>query len=75
MYNSHVAVGITKEIIEKGFFMKCLILGNNDITEEECKCITVESYKDKNKKELPKKVKRIIGWKGICKSCQNHSKP
>lgn len=55
--------------------MKCLIIGNNDITEEECKCITEESYKDKNKKELPKKVKRIIGWKGICKSCQNHKKP
>ncbi|BCN29399.1 hypothetical protein [Anaeromicropila herbilytica] len=52
--------------------MKCLILQNQEITEEECKTIIGETYKDKNGRELPKKVKRIIGWKGICKSCRNH---
>lgn len=55
--------------------MKCLILSNAEIAEEECLCIRQESYKDKNGKELPKKVKRIIGWKGICKTCVNHKKP
>ena len=55
--------------------MECLILGKAEITEEECVCITAESYKDKNGKELPKKVKRIVGWKGICKLCENHKEP
>ncbi|MDF2822383.1 MAG: hypothetical protein K0R15_2831 [Clostridiales bacterium] len=55
--------------------MKCLILLNEEITEEECNCIIVESYKEKNKKELPKKAKRIAGWKVICKNCTNHKPP
>ena len=55
--------------------VKCLILSNEQIEEEECLCIRKEAYKDKNGKELPKKVKRIIGWKGICKTCTNHLKP
>lgn len=50
--------------------MECLILGKEEITEEECACIIAESYKEKNGKELPKKIKRIIGWKGICKECK-----
>lgn len=52
--------------------MKCLILSNNEIPDEECQCIIKESYKVKNGKELPKRVKRIVGWKSICKSCSNH---
>lgn len=55
--------------------MKCLILSNDEITEEECSCVVAEAYKEKNSKNLPKKVKRIIGWKGICKNCKNHKKP
>lgn len=53
---------------------KCLILQNDEISEEECNCVILEAYKEKNGKELPKKVKRIIGWKGICKSCKNHKR-
>ena len=52
--------------------MKCLILSNAEITEEECMLIQEEVYKEKNGRELPKKIKRIIGWKGICKLCVNH---
>ncbi|MEG0805946.1 MAG: hypothetical protein RR364_04980 [Lachnospiraceae bacterium] len=52
--------------------MECLILGNEQITEEECRCIIQESYKEKNGKELQKKIKRIVGWKGICKVCKYH---
>lgn len=52
--------------------MKCLILCNQEIDEEECDCIIKESYKEKNGRELPKKVKRIVGWKSICRSCSNH---
>ncbi|MGO5053202.1 hypothetical protein ACTQ6A_11925 [Lachnospiraceae bacterium LCP25S3_G4] len=48
--------------------MNCLIL-NEEITEEECYHIIRESEKVKNGRELPKKVKRIIGWKLICKAC------
>lgn len=55
--------------------MRCLIFRNEEITEEECLCIRQESYKEKCSKDLPKKVKRIIGWQGICKSCSNHVKP
>lgn len=55
--------------------MKCLILHNDEISEEECSCVIIESYKEKNGRELPKKVKRIIGWKGICRNCMNHKKP
>lgn len=61
---------------QKGIFtMKCLILSNNEISEEECGCVIKESYKVKNGKELPKKVKRIVGWKSICRSCSNHKIP
>lgn len=55
--------------------MRCLILSNNEISDEECACVIQESYKEKNGKELPKKVKRIVGWKSICKSCSNHKQP
>lgn len=54
--------------------MKCFIV-NEEITEEECQCIQEECYKKKNGKELPKKVKRVIGWSAICMSCNNHKKP
>lgn len=54
--------------------MKCLIV-HDEITQEECQCIQAECYKEKNGKELPKKVKRILGWNMICKSCQFHEKP
>jgi hypothetical protein len=63
---------VIKEL-EKGLCtMRCLILSNNEIADEECQCVIKESYKVKNGKELPKKVKRIVGWKSICKSCSNH---
>lgn len=55
--------------------MRCLIFRNEEVTEDECLCIRQEAYKDKCSKDLPKKVKRIIGWQGICKSCSNHKKP
>ncbi len=55
--------------------MECPILDREKIDEEECLCIRLEAYKDKNGRELPKKVKRIIGWKGICKACAFHTKP
>ncbi|MBQ1682341.1 MAG: hypothetical protein II067_09060 [Agathobacter sp.] len=55
--------------------MECPILDRAEITMEECCEICAESYKDKNGKELPKKIKRIIGWKGICKSCKYHVRP
>lgn len=51
--------------------IKCLIHGKL-ITEEECELVIKESYREKNGRELPKKVKRIIGWKSICKACKNH---
>lgn len=56
-------------------YRKCLILENQEISEEECNCVINESYKEKNGKELPKRMKRIIGWKYICKTCVNHKKP
>ena len=52
--------------------MRCLIL-QDELTEEECQCIQQECYKDKNGKELPKKVKRIVGWGMICKACSHHT--
>lgn len=55
--------------------MECVILNKAEITPEECSCVIEESYKEKNGKELPKKIKRIVGWKGICKACKNHKKP
>lgn len=54
--------------------MECRILGK-EITDEECANTIIEAYKDKNGRELEKRVKRIIGWKLICKSCKNHVKP
>ena len=54
--------------------MKCLGL-RDEITEEECALATMESYKEKNGRELPKSFKRVIGWKMICKECKNHQKP
>lgn len=50
---------------------KCLII-NQEISEEECKCISEEAYKDKPK--IQKKIKRIISWRLICKECSNHKK-
>jgi len=55
--------------------MECPILDRAEIAEEECLCIREEAYKEKNRKELPKKIKRIVGWKGICKACRYHEKP
>jgi hypothetical protein len=54
--------------------MECLILSKEEITQEECSIICKEANKDKNGKELPKKIKRIVGWKGICKLCPYHQK-
>ncbi len=54
--------------------MECPILDRTEIGQEECFAICAEAYKDKNGKELPKKIKRIIGWKGICKACKYHQK-
>ena len=51
--------------------MKCLII-HDEISEEECTCIQAECYKKKNGRELPKKIKRIIGWNVICKNCEFH---
>jgi hypothetical protein len=51
--------------------VKC-ILFHAEISEEECKNAVAESYKDKPK--IPKKFKRIISWKFICKECPNHKK-
>ena len=53
--------------------MKCCIV-QKEITEEECELIIAESYKEKNGKDLPKRYKRIIGWKIICKECPYHKK-
>lgn len=53
--------------------MECPILEKEEITEEECLCIRKESYKDKNGRTLQKKIKRIIGWKAICKACKHHT--
>jgi len=55
--------------------MECPILDRTEIDEEECRSICALSYTDKKGKELPKKIKRIIGWKGICKACKFHEKP
>lgn len=54
--------------------MRCLIV-NEDLTEEECACIQAECYKKKNDRDIPKKVKRVIGWNAICTSCDYHKKP
>ena len=51
--------------------MKGLII-HDEISEEECTCIQAECYKKKNGRELPKKIKRIIGWNVICKNCEFH---
>lgn len=57
-----------------GIMPECLIL-HETIDEEECRSICTEAVKDgKTKVMIPKKVKRIIGWKGICKSCRHHKK-
>lgn len=48
------------------------ILFQEDISDEECKNATAESYKEKS--QVPKKFKRIIGWKFACKQCPNHKK-
>lgn len=53
--------------------MKCYIL-EQEIDQEECNLICQEADKPKNGKELPKKVKRIVGWKVICKSCPQRKK-
>lgn len=53
--------------------MKCYIL-EQEIDQEECDLICQEADKSKNGKELPKKVKRIVGWKVICKSCPHRKK-
>lgn len=53
--------------------MKCYIL-EEEIEQEECDLIRQEALKSKNGRELPKKVKRIVGWKAICKSCPNYKK-
>ena len=52
--------------------MECLILRKEEIDEEECACITREAYLPKNTKDLPNKIKRIVGWQGICKGCKYH---
>lgn len=54
--------------------MKCLIMRNAEIEEDECDLIVAECYKEKNSKDLPKHVKRVIGWKSICRECENHTK-
>lgn len=53
--------------------MKCYIL-DEEIDQEECALICQEALKNKNGRELPKKVKRIVGWKAICKTCPHHKK-
>ena len=53
--------------------MKCFIL-NEEITAKECACIQAQCYKKKSDKELPKKVKRVVGWSAICLACKNHNK-
>jgi len=58
-------------IIYGGINMRCLIV-NDELTEEECLCIQEQCYKKKNDKDLPKRVKRVIGWNAICKSCKEH---
>lgn len=52
--------------------MKCYITGE-EIIEEECNQIQQECYKKKNDKDIPKKIKRVVGWNAICKSCDNHT--
>ncbi|MGN0482472.1 MAG: hypothetical protein ACI4HI_02860 [Lachnospiraceae bacterium] len=52
--------------------MKCIILRNEEITEEECQIVCRESGLAKNSKALPKKFKRIVGWNAICKACPYH---
>ncbi|PXV95840.1 hypothetical protein C8E03_101471 [Lachnotalea glycerini] len=49
--------------------LKCFVL-NQEISEEECKNTIEQSYQ--NKPIIPKKFKRIVGWKYICKECPNH---
>lgn len=50
---------------------KCIIL-DKEISEDECKTVCEEAYK--NKPKIQKKFKRIISWKFICKECPNHKK-
>lgn len=54
--------------------MKCYIV-NDEIEQEECALVIMESEKAKNGKLLPKKFKRITGWNIICRECPNHIKP
>lgn len=42
-----------------------------EVDEEECRQVAIESYKD-GKNIIAKKFKRIIGWKYICKQCKHH---
>jgi hypothetical protein len=51
--------------------VKCIIF-QEEMDEEECKMAITESYKEKP--QVPKKFKRVIGWKIICKQCPNHKK-
>lgn len=44
------------------------------IDDAECRDICFEADKEaKTKTMVTKKIKRIICWKGICKSCKLHT--
>ncbi|MFA9376609.1 MAG: hypothetical protein ACERKZ_07630 [Lachnotalea sp.] len=49
--------------------IRCMLF-NEEIEEEECKNAITESYKAKPR--VPKKFKRVISWKFICKECPKH---
>ncbi len=52
----------------------CPIIREN-IEEEECACIRREAVKEGKggQAAVPKKYKRIVGWKAICRACKHHA--
>ena len=54
--------------------LDCPIIREN-IEEEECACIRGEAVKEGKggQAAVPKKYKRIVGWKAICRTCRHNA--
>lgn len=53
--------------------LDCPIIREN-IEEEECACIRREAGKEgkSGQAAIPKKYKRIVGWRAICRICKHY---
>lgn len=55
--------------------IECPIV-REEITKEECIAVCEEAIKEgkSNKAVVSKRFKRIVCWKGICKTCKHHKR-